>query len=77
MVESEWLYIAKMINNDFNLFPPNKLDLTLSLLSNNRQCRNLHCYQHTQFSLEKDELTVKTEKIDIKFDNFLLIFPQN
>ena len=58
--------IAKMINIDSNLFPPNKLDLTMSLLSNNRHCRNLHCYQHTQFSLEKDELTVKTEKIYIK-----------
>ena len=62
MIESEQLYIAKMINFDNNLFPPNKLDLTMSLLSNNRHCRNLHCYQHTHFSLEKDELTVKAEK---------------
>ena len=41
MVESERLYIAKMINIDSNLFPPNKLDLTMSLLSNNIHCRNL------------------------------------
>ena len=71
MVESEQLYIAKMINVDNNLFPPNKLDLTMSLLSNNHHCRNLHCYQHTHFSLEKDQLTVKREKVDIKLSPYV------
>ena len=71
MIESEQLYIAKMTNIDNNLFPPNKLDLKMSLLSNNQHCRNLHCYQHTHFSLEKDQLTVKTEKVDIKLTPYV------
>ena len=63
MIESENLYIAKMTNVNNNLLPPNKLALTMNLLSNNRHCRNLYCFQHTHFTLEKDQLTVKTEKL--------------
>ena len=44
MLETSRLYIARMINIDSNIFPPNKLDLTINLLSNNRYCRNLFCY---------------------------------
>ena len=35
MLETSRLYIARMINIDSNIIPPNKLDLTISLLSNN------------------------------------------
>ena len=73
MLESSRLYIARMIHIDSNIFPPNKLDLTINLLSNNRYCRNLFCYQHTQFQLNKDKLSSKTEKIKLKLSPYIHI----